>query len=349
MIGWRAAARQRRARRRRAALLGLLALVLLSAGGCDAPTPSTAEDGAAELAPLRFGVSTSILATPVRLAIALELFARQGIDVEVSYLASGKAALAELLAGRIDVSTTADAPIMQAALDGESFVVLATFTASSAHGKLLARRSLGVSAPLDLTGKRIGLDKNTTAHFFMQVLLIESGVDLAAIETIDIPTDQLIEALETGTVDAITTWEPNVHAGTNLLGEDAIVFSTTQGLRQTFNLVTRPDLLEQRPRALKRLLAAVGEGADYAREQPGQAQALMAEQLGLPRRMLADIWGDYTFELFLDHGLLLTLEAQARWYLRESGRPDAPLPDFLDYIDPGLLRQLAPGSVTLIR
>ncbi len=334
--------RQTRARR---ALIAILLLCGGLLGGCDAPRQEAPPPQAPAL---RLGVSTSILAAPVRIAVARDLLAAHGLDAEVTFYSSGKAALADLLAGRIDVSTTADAPIMRAGMEDADLVVLATFIYSNAHGKILARRSRGIETVPDLSGKRMGRTAATTADFFQQVFLIQAGIDLDTVETVDIPTDRLLEALQAGQVDAIATWEPQVHRGASLLGEDAVVFSTTEGLRQTFNLVTRPALVEQRPEDLRRLLRAVADAVAYANRQPAQAQVLVAESLGLPLELVEDTWDDYVFKLFLDQGLLLTLEAEARWYLRDSGAPEQPLPDFLRFIDPSLLRQVAPGSVTLI-
>ncbi|MBK1724631.1 ABC transporter substrate-binding protein [Thiocystis violacea] len=329
---------------------GALLLGLLLVGGCDAPQAPPTDDATAKPQALRLGISNSIMSTPVLIAEAQDLLTAQGLALDLTYYNSGKQALAALLAGQIDVSTTADAPIMRAVLDGQDgVVILATFIYSHAHGKILARRSQGIETPTDLRGKRMGLEKNTTADLFQQVLLIESGVDLDTVEGIDLPTERLAAAIEAGEVDAIATWEPHISHAAQTLGDDAVIFTSKEGLRLTFNLVTRPSVVAQHRETLVRLLRAVEAGVEFANGQPRQAQRIISERLGIPVAVIERQWNDYVFKLFLDQGLLLTLEAEARWHLRDMGKPNQPLPDFLRYIDPGPLRQLIPGSVTLIR
>jgi hypothetical protein len=54
------------------------------------------------------------------------------------------------------------------------------------------------------------------------------------------------------------------------------------------------------------------------------------------------------FELFLDQGLLLVMEDQARWMIQNRLTEQTKVPNYLDYIDPGPLLKADPKAVRLV-
>lgn len=181
-----------------------------------------------------------------------------------------------------------------------------------------------------------------------RVFLIDNSVPLARVRLVDLPTNRLVEALRAGEVDAISSWEPIIYRGAQALGEEALVLTSDKVLRHTFNLVVAPEDLARRPDRYERLLRALADALDFAAREPEQAKTLIAEHHDLPLAFIDAHWDEYEFRLLLDQGLLLTLEAEARWYQRRSGRADAGVPNFLPIFEPAPLRRVAPDSVTLI-
>lgn len=52
-------------------------------------------------------------------------------------------------------------------------------------------------------------------------------------------------------------------------------------------------------------------------------------------------------ELFLDQSTLISLEDQARWALRNKLTDAEKVPNYLDYIDPGVLKAVKPEAVKI--
>lgn len=321
---------------------------LLLAGCGEHASAPPAETAAAPI-PLRLGVSASLLSAPLLIAAEQGLYEQAGLAPDIRLYQSGKAALAGLLAGEVDVVTAADPPIMHAALERTDFAILAGFVYSHRHGKLVADRRAGIADVADLAGKRIGLSVGTTGQFYLYAFLIENGFAADAVEVVDIATKELPAALSERRVDAIASWEPNVLHARRLLGEHAIVFSSAKTYRNTFNVVAMKATIADRPEALTRLLRALARVEAFIAAEPAAARAMVARNLGEAPKDIADVWDDYVFRLFLDQGLILTLEDEARWELDRQGRLEQPVPNFLDILHPELLEGIDPEAVSVLR
>ena len=331
-----------------ATTLLLLSLSIVLPGCSEAPPASDGDAGAGPL-PLRLGVSSSLLSAPLLIARDQGLYGQVGVIPEIRFYQSGKAALAGLFADEVDVATVADPPIMHAALERTDFAVLAGFVSSHRHGKIVADRRAGIAEVGDLVGKRVGLSVGTTGQFYLYAFLIENGIPADAVQVVDIATKALPAALAERRVDAIASWEPNLLHARRLLGDEAIVFSSAKTYRNTFNLVATKATIADRPEVLTRLLRALMKAEELIAREPAKARAMVARALGEAPANIDDVWDDYAFKVFIDQGLILTLEDEARWELDRRGQVERPVPNFLDILHPQLLEQIDAGAVTVLR
>lgn len=322
-------------------VLLVLAGSTAACGRQDSPRPAASER-------LVLSVAEQPLSAPVYVAEAAGLFAREGLDVRLVGRSSGKASLDDLLAGRADVATAAETPILFAALDRRPVCILGTLAVTERNLALVARRDRGLRGPEDLPGKRVGVAPRTNSEFFLDVLLIYNWIDRRAVVTVPLAPEQMVPALAAGQVDAISIWEPLVSEARRRLGPDAVPFTGEGIYLWTWNLVTRRELAERRPEALRRLLRALLAANGMLAAEPAASIRLVADRLGLPPEQLREIWGIYQFGLHLDQSLLLNLEGQTRWAIRNRYADLPALPNYLDSICPQELAALDPSAVTLI-
>ena len=261
---------------------------------------------------------------------------------------TGRGALADALARRADVATVADVPIMLAALAGEPVTVLATFATGTRDHGVVARRDRGVAKTARLRGMRIGVPVGTSAHFYLEALLNRQRLAPAEVRLRDLPPERLSGALASGEVDAVAAWQPFVAGVADALDSNAVVFEGEGVYDVMYNLAAAKALVATRRAALERFLGAVIRGSAFCEEQPHAAQQVVARTFGLDATLVRALWPTYRFRVGLHQALLLALEDETRWAVRNRLRPAGAGYNFLDHLDPGPLRAAAPASVTLL-
>jgi len=61
------------------------------------------------------------------------------------------------------------------------------------------------------------------------------------------------------------------------------------------------------------------------------------------------IWPRYQFALSLDQALVLAMEDEARWIIKNNVTTEKKVPDFVNYIYVDGLRAVKPDAVNIIR
>jgi len=306
--------------------------------------------GPAHAAELVLATSLNAKSLPIYVAEAQGYFAAEGVAVRVQECLSGQRCLRRLLDGEVQLATVSEMPVMFNGFDRSDFAVIATFVTSARDVKLVARRSTGITAVADLTGKRVGTVRGTSAHYFLDSFLLFHDIDPRGIELVSLLPEQLVGALQRREVDAVAVWEPYGWLAQRALGADALVLPNPRIYTETFNLVVDRRTLAANEDVLVKLLRALDRAQRHIREQPRQAQQVMKARLGLQQDFIDATWTDFDFRLSLDQSLISTVEGQARWALREGQMPAGrKTPNFLHVIEPGPLRRAVPGAVTTLK
>ena len=142
----------------------------------------------------------------------------------------------------------------------------------------------------------------------------------------------------------------NHNKAQQLLGDKATRLPSPDVYRTTFNFTVMRDFAKDNPRALRKFLRAVERASTFVRNRPVESQALVAERLGLDRKVTAALWSVFVFGISLDQSLILTLEDEARWAIAgDLAGGKAEMPNYLDYIHVDALEDVKPESVTIIR
>ncbi|MBI3349851.1 MAG: ABC transporter substrate-binding protein [Burkholderiales bacterium] len=297
-------------------------------------------------APLVLAIGESPLFAPLQLAAQEGYFAAEGLDVRVQPCINGRRCLKHLTDGEAQVATAADTPMVFALHAGHRFDIVATFGSSSRDTMLVARADRGIRTPADLAGKRIGVVRGTSAHYFTNVFLLVNGVSRDKASLVFIDANRGAEPLLRGEVDAAALYRPVGPQAAQQLGANAQVLATLRPYTVMVNLVAQPGLNQD---TLLRLLKAVQRSITLLNSQPAQAHARLAALWKLDAKAAAALLEGYEFRLSLDQTLLSTLEAESRWAVRE-GLADSPVaPDYLELMRTEPLRALDPRAMTLVK
>lgn len=296
------------------------------------------------------GCEVSLLTSPVWIAENKGYFKEEGLNVKIKEFGSGKTALATMLSqGNLDMVTVAQTPIMFNSFNRSDYAIIAAMVCADNDVKILVRQDKGIKNPSDLRGKRVGITKGSTGHFFLGLFLTYNGLELSEVQAFDLEATDLPQALADGRVDAISTWEPHILNAKSLLREKALLLPSEGVFREDFYFVANRDFTENNPQALRSFLKAIEKGEEFIQKNREESIDIVSKRLKLDRKLTASVWSDFNFHLMLDQTVLITLEDEARWAIREGLTDKKEVPNYLDFIYMDALEDVKPEAVAIIR
>lgn len=275
-------------------------------------------------------------------------FAREGILVLIQSHSSGKAAMEAVLQGRANLGTVADIPVMFAGFDQKPVSVLATiFKTEKDHG-IVGRKDRGILEPASLKGKRIGVTLSTSGHFTLSAFLNRQKLSAKDVTMVNYQPEEFADALVRGDVDAVASWEPFLNTMMGRLGSNGVAFYGKDVYESLYNVVAMRSYIAAHPDIVKKLLRALDLGSRFCNEKPEEARQLMSAVKKTDAKSADGSWASYRFEVGLDQGLLLALEDQARWAIKNKLTNKTVVPNYLDYIYLDGMESVKPAAVTII-
>jgi len=295
---------------------------------------------------LTVGVENSLLPVAVWVADEQGYFAQQGLEVSIKAFNSGKASFEAMLNGEdIDISTVAPTPIMFNSFNRNDFLILATFVHSYSDLKAIASRIRGITQAADLPGMRIGTPLGTTGQYFTDAFLLLHEISPSEVELVDIPPSDLATAMEDSEIDAMVIWEPHAYHARERLQQNAVTLPSSTLYWEAFNFMAMRELTEKRPQVIERFLRAIDKANQFITSNRAAAQALVTKRMKLDRKVVEALWDEFSFELSLNQELIITLEHEARWAIKQQLTAAREIPNYIDSIYWKALEEVKPRSV----
>ncbi len=325
----------------------LVAVIMVMTTGMTAGCGG-AEMPAESLEKITFGSSATHKIGAVFVGKSKGYFEEEGIDLTIKQFGSGKASFEAMLRDEVEISAVADTPIMLESFKREDYYIIAGMY-TSFDDKIIARKDKGISSIADLQGKRVGLTKGTNAQFVLDLFLIHEGISPSEVEVVDIKPLNLPSALENGEVDAISAWEPIPFEAEQLLPGKTIKFLNEQVYRKIFYFAVKKEFLRNHPETIKRFLKVIDRANTFIRKNEDESQDIVVRELKLDKEAVELGWQQGEFTLFLDQALIMSLEDQARWAVKNNLTEATEVPNYLDYIYMDALEEVNPEAITIIR
>lgn len=330
------------------AVAGVLIFVAALLAGGYAWRARSASQPAGPLEQVRIANTGYAGTCPVLVAQQKGYFEGEGLRVMLQSYTSGKAALDATLQGQADLGTSAELPIIFAVTKGQPVAVIATiFVAEKDYG-IVGRRDRGIVTPSSLKGMRVGVTLSTSGHFVLDAFLNRQKLSTSDVETRDLKPEELAGAMAKGDIDAASTWEPYLGVLREQLGGNAAAFSVEDVYDSLYNVSGTRDYVVNHPETIKKVLRALIRGGQDCRETPDAASEIIAKTIKTDATKLKDLWPSYRFAVTLDQGLLLALEDQTRWAIKNKLTERTDMPNYLNYVYLDGLQAVAPASVTVI-
>ena len=87
----------------------------------------------------------------------------------------------------------------------------------------------------------------------------------------------------------------------------------------------------------------------FVKESPKEAQDTVAHRLGLSGNYITYYWPRHVFEISLDQSLIIALESQARWRIKNDLTEATEVPNYLNYLYTDALEEVNPRTVTIVK
>lgn len=200
--------------------------------------------------------------------------------IEWKEFPAGPQTLEALSVGAIDFGYTGDVPVIFALAANKPIQYLvAEQSASQSHALLVAPESK-IQQVSDLKGKRIGLTKGSSAHYFLSETLKKNGLTWQDIEPIWLTPADGRAALDKKAIEAWAVWEPYV-SSTEVEGKARNVFSSDQ-LPSVYSFYSaQPKFSLEHPTAVAKIAEVLNQTDDWINDHPADAAKILAESTGL--------------------------------------------------------------------
>lgn len=292
---------------------------------------------------------SAFLDTLILIAYEEGYFRKNGIDITLKQYSTGGRSINRMFNNECDVSVSAGSPIVFQSFRHPDLRVLSTIGFSDNGVKIFARKDRGIEKPTDLKGKNIAAQKGTSFHFFLSLFLTKHGLSVKDVNLSFTRAEEmeLEEAWER--FDAISLKEPYGTDSVKLLGENAVVFEDRGLILVTFNVVSRSSYINKHPEAIRRLLKAMVQAEEFAKEHPEKIFDLITKTHKYDKGKWDLLMADTYHVVSLEQQLLLTLEDEARWTISEGLADKKEVPNYLDFIYLDGLESVKPEAVTILR
>lgn len=312
-------------------------------------SPHAATMPSAEAA-LRIGLSLQPSNALVMIALDRGYFADEGLDVSVENYVSGTRALRDgLFAGKVDLVTASDVPVVLTSFERQDFRVIATIFQVDNQNRIIARGASGIRKPADLEGKRVATQRGSAVHFFLHLFLLENGISEQDVDEVFMMPADLPDALARGEIDAFSMREPYIGQARDLLGDNAVVFAAPGLYTQSDQLVIASAFLQENPHLAEKVLRALVKAEKFIVGDPEQSQEIVARLVGASTAEVGAIWPEFLPRVSLEQSLLLRLEDIGRWAVRRQLVESEEIPNFLDLIHVDALEAVKPVATTVVR
>jgi len=300
----------------------LLRLLALSAGAWGLTAPMTAPSVFAQtkdkpntkpLEQLRIGYQKS--------AVNLVILKQQGVlekrfpSTKVSWIEfpAGPQLLEALSVGALEFGLTGDAPPVFAQAAGKDLYYVGAEPAKPESSAVLVLQDSPIKTLADLKGKKIALQKGSSAHYLLVRAVEKAGLSWSDIQPIYLTPADARAAFERKSVDAWAIWDPFYAAtelalptralttGVGLSGNNSFYLSSTALANQypevvlaLFEELSRADrfVQERRPEAIKLIANFSGLDAGvvslFLKRRPRSPVGLLSAEAAASQQQVAD-------------------------------------------------------------
>ncbi len=255
-----------------------LVLALAACGGDDDPSADAAGAGSGEGDPIVLGYSAWPGWFPLAVAEQAGIFEEAGVDVELRFFADYLGSLDAMAAGELDGNTQTLNDTMFGVAAGDEQVIVTNNDNSTGNDAIICDES--ITSIEDLEGKTIAAEAGVVDHFLLLQGLESVGLTEDDIEFRGVLTDAAAASFAGGEFDCVGVFAPFTLTALEREGSHVVFDSADFPGTISDHIVVTPELIEERPEDVQKLVDAWYKTLDYMEANPEESLEILAEAAG---------------------------------------------------------------------
>lgn len=298
-------------------------------------------------ATIRVAVTRHLQTALLYLADEQGFFKKRGLDIAITEYESGAAAVDDLIAGKIDIVRATEFVFVLQSLKHRDVRILAA-VCSSSDMELVVRKDRGIMEPKDLTGKRVAVTRGSWAEFSLYNYLIFNGIPVGNVKIVHHGPKEMVAAMADGKIDAGIGWPPFTAEMAKRLGPQGARWPSQSGQDYYQVLFAKDGFLKTQAQAIERFVAALAEAEGFIADYPDRVQTLLRNRLKVDVEPFLAAWSRTRFQLQMTQDMLIVMEREARWAIRNKLADAREMPNYLDFFYFDALDRVKPEGVTIV-
>lgn len=297
-----------------------------------------------EKIPVKISITKQLPCAIAIIAAKKNFFAEEGLAAEIHYDSGGIQVLESMAYGDIDVAMgISEVPFVMQSFRKKNLVILAAIGGDDISRVILVRKSAKIPSPEFLAGKRIATQENSAMHFFLHVFLNRLNLSERDVALTYMSPEEMLTALYDGQIDACSIREPYLSKAKDMLQGDFLVFELPR-IYFGYNLVAaKRAYLKAHPETVRKIFRALKKAEDFSIRNTEETAKIMVETFEMTPESVLQESNNRRSELFLDHGLITTMEDVARWAIRGGLVAAQKIPNYILSIDYSYLQEIKPS------
>ena len=224
---------------------------------------------------IKVGAATATDHAPVFVAVERGIFPKHGLDAKVNMFETGQENINNLLSGNQDLYVGGTVPFLVGVSNGMPLMLIGHLhgdpnrTEYADNESIVAGPKAGIKVGdiKALKGKRIGTVQGSGAEAYVVGMLTQNGMKASDVTLRNLKPSELVTALRTEQVDAITIWEPwGSTAITQVPGSVRVSAGGCQSCYDPGVIITTRKVIAEKPEVLRRFMVAFAEAQQWARQ-----------------------------------------------------------------------------------
>jgi NitT/TauT family transport system substrate-binding protein len=273
---------------------------------------------------------------------------KRGLDAEYKIFEAGGMSVEAVVTKNAQVAICADLCLMIQRAKGGAFALVARTSYTGTELGIGARPA--IKKPADLVGKKIGYFRVSPGEQFFEEYFKKHGLDPKGASLLHIAPPEWLPALARGDIDAFFGWEPWLTKLPAVVPNGHVLARSGDNNVYTmeFGLVMDKAFIAQKPAVAERALAAVKDAVEFIRSNPKETARIVAKAYRISPEDAEQYLKNNTYTFDLRKTFIERQRSVAQW-VNDRKIASVPNVDALlrEYVEPSLIRKLAPGSTDL--
>ncbi|HIK08566.1 MAG TPA: sulfonate ABC transporter substrate-binding protein [Trichormus sp. M33_DOE_039] len=204
----------------------------------------------------------------------------QGINVEWLEFPAGPQLLEAMNVGSIDFGHTGESPPVFAQAAGTALTYIAGIQSSPKSSAILLPPNSTIQTVAELKGKKIALQKGSSAHYLLLQILDKNGLKFSDIQPIYLPPADARAAFVKGSVDAWVIWDPFYAAAEEQIKARVLIDGSDINKQGGYYLASRKFATEQ-PQVIKDILEEIQKFEEWSSQNRETVATKLSPILGI--------------------------------------------------------------------